>query len=297
MRERAMSKKDYGKLIAGTLGAIAISTMLFSALTESVMAAELTKNESIPTSYSVKATSTGKDTLPEGYKKANYTVKQDDLESVRNNKPTEKDLTMDQAAEAGAQLLFKMYGVDLQNATIYMAYNPATENLPRANWTGDVRFGKRVSPDGTPGTNGYFFTIDALTGEAFMASTSRTLDVDVSLGLDAKLAADPSEYLNLAKELAVKLDIVHGEVASAEYNCQGYSINDPSITIDLTGKNGEVAQMSFSRYDKKLTGVGFDTYEKLTRAATEKMLRQMEENMKNLPKDTTGEPGALVAMP
>lgn len=46
---------------------------------------------------------------------------------------------------------------------------------------------------------------------------------------------------------------------SVEYNGQGYANNDPTISIDITGENGEIALMSFSRYDKALLGISYNT--------------------------------------
>lgn len=84
---------------------------------------------------------------------------------------------------------------------------------------------------------------------------SRTLNEKVSVGFDAALAKNPQEYVALAKKLAEEYNVVHGAVKSVEYNGQGYSDNDPSISVDITGENGEIALMDFSRYDIALLGI------------------------------------------
>ena len=55
--------------------------------------------------------------------------------------------------------------------------------------------------------------------------------------------------MKLAKEFAEK-NLVGGAVKECVYNCQGYSSNDPTITIDVYGVSGERASITFSRYDR-----------------------------------------------
>lgn len=277
MNRNTENKKESGKTILEAFAVITAVTLLFSVLTESVLAKEIKKVEVIPTSYNVTPISTKESSVPDGYTKANYTVVADPLV---NNKPTSKDMTMEEAAEIGAQRLWEIWGVDLDGATIYMSYEPAREDYPRASWAGDVRFGERKKPsESNPGTYGYYFSMDAVTGEAFISGLGRTLAKKVSLDLDSNLAKHPEEYEKLAREFAEKYNFVGGEVQSSEYNSQGYEGNDPSITIYVTGVNGETAALSFSRYDKVFTGLIYPKCFAINEIATEKMLEELEQKI------------------
>lgn len=271
MNRNTENKKESGKTILEAFAVITAVTLLFSVLTESVLAKEIKKVEVIPTSYNVTPISTKENSVPDGYTKANYTVVADPLV---NNKPTSKDMTMEEAAEIGAQRLWEIWGIDLDGATIYMSYEPVREDSPRATWSGDVRFGPR-----TPETDGYYVTVDAVTGESFIASMGRTISENVPLGLDVALDKNPEEYEKLAWDLAEKLNFVDGKVASSEYNSQGYSGNDPDITIYVTGVNGGTAVLTFSRYDKEFTGLIYPKCFAINEIATEKMLEELEQKI------------------
>lgn len=270
MKEKEYGKKEFGKLAISTFAIIGTCTMLFSGITEMVMATEIGKTETVFTNYSSTSSASAKKLVPKGYVKANYKVVSDPLEYYNDKKPTAKDLTQEQAAELGAQLLWELFGVDLDKATIYMGYDLGTETFPRAFWSGDVRFGDTRKP----GETSYSFMIDAMTGERFQGAFGRTLKETVSLELDMALAKDPSKYIELAEQYAKKLNLVNGEIKSAAYNSQGYLGNDPAITIDIVGTNGLKALMTFSRYDQKLLGVAYDTSIRISDEAFEKILKE-----------------------
>ena len=59
-------------------------------------------------------------------------------------------------------------------------------------------------------------------------------------------------------------------VDRVEYNCQGYSGNDPTIAVDVIGENGESVNMSFSRYDQMFLGLITDTSRTVTESALER---------------------------
>lgn len=48
-----------------------------------------------------------------------------------------------------------------------------------------------------------------------------------------------------------------------DYNSQGYSSNDPTITIDVYGVSGERVSITFSRYDRAVLGISLDANEKI----------------------------------
>lgn len=237
---------------------IGANTMMFQGFTQLAAAAEYNKTTTVPTSYVSfmdQSSNTGKNNLPEGYKKADYTIRDIDLEFYRNQTPTSKDMTKKDAAEMGAQALWSVYDLSLEGQVIEMGYQPATDDLPRSRWYADVLIN---------GENSYSFEVDSVTGDLFSVIRSRTLDKNVSVAYDAELAKNPQEYAALAKLSAEKLNVVHGAVASVEYNCQGYGNNDPDITFNIKGENGEVASMTFSRYDKALLAVSYNAQYKYT---------------------------------
>ena len=268
-------RKNKGKTGLAICGAFALvigCTAMFSGLAEAAAAVDMKGAEMIPTAYTLPA-APETSTVPEGYQKAAYTVVEDPLDYYKDKKPSEKDLSQEKAAEMGAQLLWKMFGVKLDGATIYMGYDPGTATCPRESWSGDVRFGKSR----TPGDTSYTFLIDAVTGEAFIASFGRTLNVTVDLGLDSGLEKNPSEYMKLAKAFAEKKNLVNGEVKECIYNSQGYGSNDPEITINVIGVNGQKAMITFSRYDQAVKGIGFNASMEI-QEMMDKIMEQEAEN-------------------
>lgn len=262
--------KNFTKLSVSALSMIGASAFIFSMCTEASAAAGLKTRESIPTNYQVSAAA--KQTKPKGYKKADYKVIRDSLSKAA---PTANDLTMKEAAELGAQFVWEVYGVNLDSADIYMCYNPASESFPRATWSGDIIIGGERKP----GATRWSFDLDAVTGERFSANYVETLDVKVPLGLDSSLEKNFSMYEKLAREVTERCNLAHGSVAKVTYNCQGYESNNPTITLNVIGKNGEKALLSFSRYNQKLLGVGLDTSLRISDEAFEEFLKQIEKDM------------------
>ena len=102
--------------------------------------------------------------------------------------------------------------------------------------------------------------------------------------LDAALAKEPGEYMKLAKEFAEKKNLVGGAVKECVYNCQGYSSNDPTITIDVYGVSGERASITFSRYDRAVLGISLDANEKIM----EMMQKLWEQNAAEMDNNMAG---------
>ncbi len=264
MKTNRSEGKHFKKSVLAAAMIIGASTMMFQGFTQVTAAAEYNKTNTVPTSYVIymdQSSSTAKNSLPEGYKKANYTVQNIDLEYYSNQIPTSKDMAKKDAAEIGAQALWSVYGLSLEGQVVEMGYQSATDSLPRSRWYADVLVN---------GERCYYFEVDSVTGELFGVGHSRTLNKNVSVAFDAALDKNPQEYAALAKETAEKLNVVHGAVAAAEYNGQGYSDNDPTISFNIKGENGEVALMTFSRYDKALLGIGYSASYKYTLEQIEK---------------------------
>lgn len=267
---RSESKHAKKSVIAAAM-LIGAGTMMFQGFTQVAASAEYNKTNTIPTSYVSymdQSSDAIKNNLPEGYKEANYTIRDIDLEYYRNQTPTSKDMTKKAAAEIGAQALWSIYGISLEGQVVEMGYLSATDDIPRSRWYADVLM---------DGERSYSFEVDSVTGDLFAVTHTRTLDKDVSVAYDAELAGNPQEYATLAKETAEKLNVVNGAVASVEYNCQGYRNNDPDITFNIKGENGEVASMTFSRYDKALLAVSYNARYRYTLKTIEKIEQKVKD--------------------
>lgn len=272
-----MKQKNILKMTAATFAIIGAGTILFNSAAEMTLAANNGKVEKIPISYQVAGSL--KTTLPKvtengrnkesGSVKVNYTLS---LDSLNTGTPTDTDLTMEEAAEAGRQYLGNLFGLDLEGAYVYMSYSPGTETFPRAFWSGDVLFQKEQKPESTRWT----YMIDAVTGELFNICYARQLDVKVSLGYDKALEKDYSIYAQLAKKKVKKCKLIDSPIERVEYNCQGYSGNNPTIAVDVIGKNGEIVNMDFSRYDQTFLGLITDTSRRVTESAFDSAVGEVE---------------------
>ena len=192
--------------------------------------------------------------------KANYQVS---MSSLNTEEPTSIDLTMEQAAALGIKYLEDIMDFDAEGVNVYMSYNSGTITFPRAFWSGDVRFGKEVKTD----DDTWSFFVDAVTGELFMIGCTETLDVDVPLGYDSSLETNYGIYAEAAKELAERCNLVDGPVADVKYSCQGYSSNNPDITVKVEGSSGRWVTMVFSRYNQRFLGLSTDTSDEITEKA------------------------------
>ncbi|MDE6909206.1 MAG: hypothetical protein K2P44_01840, partial [Lachnospiraceae bacterium] len=155
---------------------------------------------------------------------------------------------------------------------VYMSYCSGTETFPRAFWAGDVLFQKERNPESTRWT----YLLDAVTGELFDICYGRQLDVSVPLGYDAALEKDYHQYAELAQKKVEECKLMNSPVDKVVYNCQGYSGNDPTITVDVIGEDGTMVNMSFSRYDQVFLGLYTDTSRKITESALERLAGKVE---------------------
>ena len=77
-----------------------------------------------------------------------------------------------------------------------------------------------------------------------------------------------------------KYNPINGAVKSVKYNGQGYSNNVPTVSIDITGENGEIALLTFSRYDKELLGIVYNASYKPSLEYTEIPQEKSQEKAK-----------------
>lgn len=268
-----MKQKNILKLTAATFAIIGAGTLLFNSAAEMALAANNGKVDTVPTSYqvadSLDIALPESDIKGESGGKVNYSVSMD---SLNTGTPTDTDLTMEEAAKAGNQYLKNIFGLDLEGAYVYMSYYPGTETFPRAFWSGDVLFQKEQTPESTRWT----YMIDAVTGELFNIGYGRQLDVSVPLGPDAALEKNYQLYAELAKKKVEECGLIDSPVDRVEYNCQGYAGNDPTIAVDVIGKNGEIVNMDFSRYDQTFLGLITDTSRKITESAFDSAVGEVE---------------------
>lgn len=279
MATNRLVRKGFKKMFLTATVIIGTSTLLSLGILQAATAAEFKKTNTVPTNYANyigDSKQTERTSLLKGYKKANYSVGVIELEYYRNQMPTSKDMSKEEAAEIGAQALWGVFDVNLEEQVIEMGYEQASDSLPRSTWYGEAIINGELS---------YYFSVDSVTGELFnIGRASRTLDGNVSVAFDEALEKNPQEFLALAKELAEKYKVVHGEVKSVDYNGQGYSNNDPTISIDITGENGEIALMTISRYDKELLGISYSASYKPFLEYSEKEDKKFQEKIKELEK-------------
>lgn len=259
-----MKRRKNLKLTASAFVLIGAVTLLFHTAAKAAAAASLSGKEEVRVAYPVSAES-GTEPEEESRKaKSSYHV---EMDSLNKGTPEKTDLTMEEAAEAGISYLEEIFERDFTDANVFMMYDSGTETFPRAFWVGDVLFEREQKQESTRWT----FFLDAVTGELFIASFGRMLDVTVPLEPDYALENDYGIYEKLAREFAERFHLVEGEISSVSYNCQGYSGNDPTISLNVEGKNGETALVDFSRYDQKLLGVGTDAERRIREDALENL--------------------------
>lgn len=267
-----MKRKHFLALSAATFAIIGAGTLFFHMATWTVMASGFGKAESVPTSYQVPTDSAvmPPETKKENETRADFLIK---LSSQNTGEPTETDLTMEEAANAGEQYLKDIFEVDLNGASMYMTYNSGTEKFQRAVWTGEVSDQEMQKTRSVKWT----YMIDAVTGELLSIGQSRQLDVNLPLTPDITLEGDYGVYAGLAQEYTEKCGLLNSPVDRVEYNYQGYTGNDPDITVDVIGENGESVSMTFSRYDQTLLGITTDTFQKISESALEDAVREVED--------------------
>jgi len=267
---KRLEEKLLKRTVLAAVTIIGTGTILFQGLTQAVVAAEYNKTNTIPTSYVNVDVSFQKE-LPEGYKKSNYAVKLNDLPYYENNTPTEKDMTKEDAAELAAQYLWQVYGANLEGQTIVMGYtNTTSDNPSRPMWVAEIEIKSQDYHDGYL-VDGYGAWIDSVTGELLHIYINRTLEEKIEVGSITTPDEDPGKYESTAKKLAEKYNVVHGEIESIKYVGQGCTTTnppgiygDPNISFEIHGKNGEIAHMSFSRYDEVLLGITYNGQYKYT---------------------------------
>ncbi len=266
------SNRSYLKVAAAALLVSSIGAGVFGVAASAGAEKQLDSVEKIPTSYQVPAVFSGPEVPTAAEVEETGTALQYQVaeSSLNTGTPTETDLSMEEAAALGMKYLEDIMGFDKEGANVYMSYDSGTVTFPRAFWDGDVRFGEEVKTD----DDTWHFFIDAVTGELFMLSCSETLDVDVPLGYDSSLENNYGVYAEAAKEIVERCNLVGSPVADVKYSCQGYSSNNPDITMEVYGENGQIATLTFSRYNQRFLGLSTDTSRVITDRAMEDLMKE-----------------------
>ena len=264
-----MRRKNMLKMTAAACAMIGATTILFSMAAEAAVRAKSGQTEAVSTSYQVPDS---RETMLAGTERKEESKKEEvnyhvSMDSLNTGTPGDIDMTMEEAARKGTDYLKAVFGLDLKGAYVYMMYNPGTITFPRAFWTGDVLFQKEQTPESTR----WSFMVDAVTGELFMIGHSRKLDANPSLDYDAALEKNYSVYADLARKKAEECKLLDSPIDRVEYNCQGYSVNDPDITVDVIDEKGKIVTMSFSRYDQKFLGLFTDASKKISDSALDEL--------------------------
>ncbi|MGE6260079.1 hypothetical protein ACQKCU_19735 [Heyndrickxia sporothermodurans] len=239
------------KMILGSVGAIAATTLVFGGISQIVKAAEVSKTQTVPTSYTLSYVGPVNNTVPEDYVKKDYKVK-----FIDKDQPTVNDMKMEEAAELASQNLWKIFHVDLSGQTLEMTYSPISTTQVRAIWNVHVKV-----------NDGLFYDValDAITGENHSISKWVYHRADIRKGIDEKLIESNEEYQELAKAAAEKYQLVSNKVTSVKYISQGFQENkagakNSDITFQVKSDKGEIAQLTFSRYNKELLSVEYSSW-------------------------------------
>ena len=261
------------KVIIGTVAAIGICTLSFVGISQTVKAAAVNKTEVVPTTYSAIVSNVQDSNVPEGYVKANYKLEL----SKYSTTPATKSISAEAAAELGAQDLWRLFGVDMNNKTIEMCYQAVSPTMPRAKWEGIINIDKNLN---------YWFTVDAITGENNTTGQNKYWSGDINIDFNKTLDKNPEQYLSLATELAEKHQFVSGKVVAAEYESQGYSTNNDGsgknsdIIIMVKSENGQQAQLLFSTYNQEFLQVSYDSCVKEMKAIEAQVKEELEQRVK-----------------
>lgn len=243
--------QKYIKIFLVSTLIIATTSMIFKGVTQIVMATKISKSESIATTYlsSSNLKSSNIETQ-KNYIKPNYKL-------VDVGKPTNSDITYEEAAEIGAKNLNSVFGLDMSDKVIEMAYYPE-EYGKKARWAGSVCIDGKSSEVYIKPVESYSFSVYSSSGELCTLSHTRVLETKFDFEVDKELEQNSEEYKNLAKELSIKLGIIQGAVKTAEYYNQGGTLyGELEVSIKVTGENSAI--LTFSRYDKELIGICYNT--------------------------------------
>ncbi|MGL5435787.1 MAG: hypothetical protein ACRDBO_10380 [Lachnospiraceae bacterium] len=266
MKKMIVKEKAKGFLAMGL--AIGMFGGLFTMVSNNALAASMDNSVSIPTTY--QAEPQEKEATSD-YVKANYTVIESQLQPSTNSYA----LSVDEAAELGAQYLWDMFEVDLDGKVISMFYSTDPGSaIPY--WDGYVYDSESKMAD-VESIPQYNFSIEAITGARAMASNvdlqndGHVIEYNYSEA-NNYYKNNCDEYLEAAKILAAKQ--LEAEPVLAEFISTGAilieSENDYDtdfigsdtvsasyvyICIMVSDANGNQAEVYINTSDKSLISI------------------------------------------
>ena len=254
-RWKVMAKgSEMKKMVFGSVGAIAVATIVFSGIGQTSKALEMSKTKAVPTSYSIPYTKPFNSNVPADDVKKDYKIK-----FVGQAQPTVNDMKLEEAAELASKNLWRIFQVDLKEKTLEMTYYPISTTRLRPKWNVSVEINDSLV---------YHYTLDAVTGENHWVEKEVYHDADIPEEPDnpelLKNSQEYQEYQELAKAAAEKYQFVSDKVTSVEFFGNGYrasTLGAKNITITLQVKSdkGEVARLTFSRYNQELLTVEYSS--------------------------------------
>ncbi|HWQ73958.1 MAG TPA: hypothetical protein VN441_01470 [Syntrophomonas sp.] len=276
MKKIPTDKRELRKLVLETAAVIGVCALVCAGVTQVCFSVVANQTAVVPASYQTQALNGGSGApVPAGYVKADYQLQTGPYSS----QPDAQAISPEEAAERGAQDLWKVFGLNLQGQTIEMTYNAVTSTQPRANWTGIITIDNNLS---------YWFSVDAITGEVRGTHMDKYWDKGVNTGMDVSLIENHATYDALARSITAKKQLLSDKIATVEYYGQGYS-SSPSgalnadIQMRVTSANGQQAQLTFSRYNQEFLGVDYDCW--IQEAAL--IEEQLEKNLDKLTTSVT----------
>lgn len=244
-----MKKKELKKIIVGAVLAITLSAIFFGGASQVIKAVEIGKKQSVQTNYDTNANETIQDSIPLGYVKQDYEVK-----NVGKHQSTENDMKMEEAAELASQSFWRTFQVNLRDKTLEMNYEPVSKMQSRATWEATVRINENLS---------YHYSFDAITGESYWVEKRAYHEADIREGLNKELLKNHEEYIQIAKQLTEEIQILPGKITEIDYISQGYDENElnnknSNITFHVKSENGQKVQVTISTYNQELLSIGYD---------------------------------------
>jgi len=136
---------------------------------------------------------------------------------------------MEQAADIGAQNIWKLFGTNLDGKTIEMTYSNEVVPNGRAFWSGWIANSSKKSSNSIE--KYYSFEVDSLTGAINSVQLSRVLpggtngELSPSQGFDSNLEKNCQVYQDLARTITEQHHLLGGKIKSVEYYGQGATNN------------------------------------------------------------------------
>lgn len=255
--------KESKKMVIGATAAVCVCTLLFAGSTQAAKMAIFNQTETVPANYTLDGIAGSSDLdAPSDYVKSDYAVQLVET----GDKPAGKDISMEKAAELGAQNIWRLYSASLDNQTIYMTYIPASDFQSRDMWYGEVNINDTLF---------YTFQLNAISGEYDSASRWDFANEYVEPLEELK---DYQVFLSLAKTTAVSKRLVSGNVLSVEYMGQRNVGKYLVIDVKVTSDNGQEAELTFETHSKDLVYVNYDSAVKQEKINMEKSDQEAAQN-------------------